>query len=100
MQFSRWEIWNAIVKFEDKPDEAKRRPVLVVGNQEVFILAFKITGTELKKYRIANWAESGLYKQSYIDCDAVLKLKESDFHEKLGKLHPDDILNFQKCLRE
>ena len=99
MAYNRWEIWNAIVKYEDNPDESKRRPVVILGQQELSVIALKITGTERPEYKIINWSESGLYKQSYIDCSAKLILKANDFHNKLGVLHPDDILKLAEYLK-
>ena len=38
-----WEVWWAEVYFEDHPEEAKRRPVLVLENQTCIVLSLKIT---------------------------------------------------------
>ena len=40
MQYRRWEIWLARVKYEDYPDIVEVRPVLVAAQQEIFIIAF------------------------------------------------------------
>ena len=100
MIYNRWEIWNATVAYEDNPNVSKRRPVVILGYQEVSVIALKITGTERPVYKIANWFESGLYKQSYIICDVKIKLEDRDFQDKLGVLHPDDILKLTEYLKK
>ena len=92
MTYNQWEIWNAIVAYKDNPNESKRRPVLVLGYQELSVIVLKKTGTERREYKIVNWSESGLYKQSYIVCDEKLLLRESELQDKLGVLHPKDII--------
>jgi len=99
MTFNQWEIWNAIVAYADNPDESKRRPVVILGQQEMSVIALKITGTERSVYKILNWSDSGLYKPSYIVCTEKLLLKETDFQDKLGVLHPLDIINLANYLK-
>jgi len=99
MVFINWDIWLADVIFSDAPNESKERPVLVVGRQEVLVLTFKMTGTErISDYKIVNWNESGLDKQTFIVCDRTLLMTENMFIRKLGTLHPDDINAFRKHL--
>ena len=43
MHYNRWEIWWANVKYEDAPETVESRPVLVVAQQEIFVIAFKMT---------------------------------------------------------
>ena len=37
-----WEVWWAIVKFENS-EESKIQPVVVLENQEAFIISLKVT---------------------------------------------------------
>jgi len=97
MQYKRWEIWLANVKFEDNPNVIKIRPVLVITPQDVFVLAHKMTGTErTKDYEVKNWQKSGLEKKTFIRVNIELQLRERDLLRKIGTLHPGDILGFQK----
>jgi len=101
MQYKRWEIWWADVKYEDSPHTVESRPVLVVAHQEMFILAFKMTGTErVNDYQIVNWHGAGLSKETFIRTDMKLKLLERDLTNKIGMLQPSDILGFQKLISQ
>ena len=102
---SPWEIWWAIVKFEDDPTQSKRRPVLVVSDKTAFIISLKITHHEPRaefdgEYRVIRWQESGLTQPSTIRYSKKLKLFESDFVGQIGKLHPTDIQNLRVMLAE
>ena len=97
MQYKRWEIWWADVKYEDAPETVESRPVLVVTQQEIFIIAFKMTGTKrVNDYPITDWQGAGLSKETHIRADMKLKLLDSDLTDKIGSLQPRDIIGFQK----
>ena len=101
MQYKRWEIWWAEVRYEDSPETIESRPVLVVSQQEMFIIAFKMTGTKrVPDYKIKLWQEAGLDKETYIRVNMKLKLYEQDMLSKIGSLQPIDILGFQKCITQ
>lgn len=77
----------------------KRRPVLIVEDEEKSVTVFKITskysGKSLKikqkYYPIKNWQESGLKKASYIDTIKKVNLLKEDIDFKyIGKLTLED----------
>ena len=93
----RYEIWDAHVRFEDS-DETKTRPVLIWG-QAVFIIAYKMTGTDRgddrNEFRIEFWKEAGLDKPTSIRIQKLLQLKDTDLIRKRGELDPRDRLRFE-----
>lgn len=98
-----WEIWFADVKFEDNANLSKRRPVLVLSNNIVYILSLKITSKPPRdnyygEYELVKWKEAGLDKPSTVRISKKLKLFERDFSFKIGRLAPIDILNIMKFL--
>ena len=94
MKINQWELWWAYFAFEDNPSK-KRRPVLVLDPQTVYVLSAKITSHEARnqygEYEIIHWQSAGLMKPSTIRLTQVQKLGYSDFDEKIGDLHPEDI---------
>lgn len=98
-----WEIWWAVVKFEDDPTQSKERPVLVISDRIAFIISLKITHHKPREdydgeYRVIRWKEAGLTQPSTIRYSKKLKLYESDFVRPLGTLHPLDIRNLRIML--
>jgi len=92
-----WEVWWAEVYFEDHPEEAKRRPVLVLENQTCIVLSLKITShpprmdSFMGEYALQKWHYAGLTKPSTVRISKLLRLQRSDFVDKVGELHPIDI---------
>ncbi len=104
-QPAQWEIWFADVRFEDAPNLSKRRPVLVLFNNVVYILSLKITSKAPRnsyygEYVLLKWKEAGLDRQSTVRISKKLKLVERDFVYKIGRLAPIDILNIRKFLND
>lgn len=101
---NKWEIWLAQVKFEDNPSVIKRRPVLIISPSVSCIISLKITGhapraTYEGEYLIKKWREAGLDKESTIRVSKKLRLINTDFVHKIGRLQPIDIIEIQKQLR-
>ena len=99
----RWEIWDAEVYFEDNPTQAKKRPVLVVGKEQYFIIALKITSHDPREeyfgeHIIVKWKEAGLTKESVVRCTKKVKLKKEAFISLRGKLQGGDIIMVQQLL--
>jgi len=91
-----WEVWWADVAFEDQPERTKRRPVLVLDRQTCIVLSLKITSHApregfLGEYALQKWRAAGLSKPSTVRISKVLRLRQNDFAEKIGNLHPIDI---------
>lgn len=99
----KWEIWLANVRFEDKPNESKLRPVLVIDKEDIYILSFKMTSHEPRQndfidYSIKFFQEAGLHKPTVIRLSKKLALLENEFVHKIGRLHPFDINEVNKIL--
>lgn len=92
--------------YEDKPDQVSDRPVLVLENKEMYpVLVTKITKHAPREgytgeYSIKKWKEAGLDYPSTVRLAKRLKLQETDFRRKRGRLHPIDIIEIQKILSE
>lgn len=100
---NRWEIWLATVNYEDNPAISKHRPVLVVAPGKYYILSLKITSHAPREnarleYALQKWKEAGLSKPSTVRISKRLKLNQSDFVHKIGRLHPTDILSIQNMI--
>lgn len=101
----KWEIWLAKVKFEDDLSIVKDRPVLVIDKNTFLFISLKITSHAPRtncdgEYEIIYWQQAGLRKQSTIRVSKHLDLIESDFIHKIGRLHPQDVLNVQTILEK
>lgn len=100
----KWEIWLANVRFEDKPDEYKLRPVLVIDKENIYFLSFKMTSHKPRdnyfgEYSIQFFQEAGLKKPTVIRLSKKLLLLEKEFINKIGRLHPYDINEVMKILK-
>lgn len=101
---NKWDVWLALVKFEDKPD-VKKRPVVVVDQNIAYYISLKITTHEprptyAQEYKIERWKEAQLNHPSTIRASKILELEEKDFVHKIGRLHPVDIMAVQKILEQ
>jgi len=97
---SKWEIWLASVKFEEKPG-LKDHPVLVVSPGVDCIISLFITSHSPKarlagEYPIQNWEKAGLWRKSTIWISNALEMKPDDFIHKIGDLHQADIIRVQE----
>lgn len=103
MQINPWEVWYAAVRFEDTP-EVKLRPVVVTSANEIVVLALKVTTHPPREcwgeYALQQWEAAGLKKQSTVRIGKRLRLEHKDMRDKVGRLHPLDIINIQRFLAE
>lgn len=97
-----WEIWWAYVAFEDDVDCGKERPVLVLENGDVYVIALMITSHEERnmygEYDVTKWHSAGLKNPSTIRITRQLMLEESDLIYKMGDLQPFDIAMLRRYL--
>lgn len=105
MTLNEWEVWYAKVKFDDDWTQIKERPVLVISKELYYVLSLKITSHSPRanfpgEYSLVKWQEAGLHKQSTVRTSKKLKLVESDFVHKIGRLHPVDILGIRQLLSD
>ena len=78
----------------------KHRPVLIIGQLETVVLAFNITTqydsksetTRARYFKINDWQQAGLNKQSYVDTNTVRDLPSAIFDGKseIGRLSATD----------
>ncbi|WP_251440314.1 type II toxin-antitoxin system PemK/MazF family toxin [Veillonella intestinalis] len=99
---NEWEVWWALVKFEDS-NQAKTRPVIVLENNQAYILSLKVTSHGPRKnfngeFDLMKWNEAGLERPSTVRLSQPLKLKEKDFKSKIGDLDAFDIYAIQQLL--
>ena len=102
-QTHRGEVWWAIFPYEEDPTQYKHRPVVVIDQDIVGILSVKVTSQSVRdKYdvEIVNWQYAKLNKSSVVRVSKLITILESDFDRKIGKLHPDDLLNVETTLME
>ena len=89
-----WDLWWAEVEYEHH-DGSKRRPVLVISADEVYVLSYKITSHEARnqwgEYEIVQWQSAGLPKPSTVRMTQVYKLPRTALKKKIGRLKPIDI---------
>lgn len=97
-----WELWYALVKYEDE-DYYQDRPVLVVDTSDgVYILVLKVTSTEQRnewgEYDITKWKSAGLDNPSTVRCSHSINLMPKDFRRKIGDLQLEDITRIMDLL--
>ena len=96
-EIKEWDIWLAEVLFEDKPDESKIRPVLILGNEDAICIdVAKITSKNKKKrifdILIEDYCECGLDKLSTLKLDKKIKLNKGKLHKRIGRLTRKNII--------
>lgn len=99
------QIWYAEFRFEDQPDLSKRRPVLIVKNDDLKLIcvALKITSKERygrTGYKIKYWENSGLTKQSWVDLSQRQTFRHEELIHYLGELDQRDQMNIWYQLAE
>jgi hypothetical protein len=95
------DIFDIFIAYISWGNKGKNRPVLVLEKQDAIVSVFGITtqyeskspSVRAKYYKIVNWQQAGLSKQSYIDTNTVLDLPTSALDNKspIGELTKNDI---------
>ena len=103
MQFARWEVWWAYVEFEDRPEEGKIRPVLIINDKETYVFVLKMTSREQREsdpldYAIKRWEHAKLDKPTTVRVGCLYQLQYRSFVERIGRLHVSDIYEIQKLI--
>ncbi|MCI1975081.1 MAG: MazF family toxin-antitoxin system [Limosilactobacillus sp.] len=87
------------IAFVSWPGGGKRRPIYIISDENNKVRFYKITSKydnkspKIKKYyfKINQWSDAGLNRQSYIDTITVGKIDKSKFKlEVIGKLTKQD----------
>lgn len=106
--YNPYDILTATIAFSDGTG-AKRRPALVIANNEEVIRTYRITSQYSRKssyirskyFEIKEWEEAGLIKPSWIDTVQLYDLDIELVQVRLiGKLTEYDQQRFEKFLRE
>lgn len=89
------------MKFEES-NEVKRRPVLIINPQKVFVMALKMTSTDrgdnVTEYQVREWQKARLSNPTSVRLRQYLKLKDAEITKYIGQLSPMDILLIQQRL--
>ena len=97
----QYEIWDAIVRYEDDDGGAKQRPVLIWGEFD-YVAAYKMTGTDRgdtgSEFKVEFWREAGLDKPTTIRIHKLLKLTKTDLVSYRGMLDRRDRIRFEMRL--
>jgi len=101
----RWEIYWADAPFEDDPAQSKLRPVVILNDKIVYVLASKITSHEAREnaaydHVVIHWEEAGLKKPSVVRVDKLLQLKPEQIKDRIGQLSLVDIAAIQKLMND
>ncbi len=104
-KMERWDIWEAIVPYEEGPGE-KGRPVVILSEEEAIVFSLKMTSHAPRydklegEYELMKWQEAGLTKPTVVQCSKLLKLDNNAFTgKKYGRLTATDIIGLQAMLR-
>ena len=100
---NKFEIWDAKVEFEDEPGKSKTRPVLIDSDGDMYILAYKITGTPPRpnftgEYSIKFWKEAGLKKPSTVRLNRIVNIPKENLIRYRGHLQLIDVRQVIKIL--
>ena len=103
--YNRWDIWEADVPFEESQG-SKKRPVLILSEQEALVLSLKMTSHEARynklegEYELLKWKEAGLIKPTVVQCSKLLKLEKGAITDKqYGRLTATDIIGLAAMLK-
>ena len=102
------DIFDVYITYVSWGDSGKNRPVLVIELKETIVSVFSITTQYENKnemissnyFKINDWSQAGLFKQSYIDTNMIRDIPISAFDNKaeIGRLSENDVLMFIEFL--
>ncbi|MCL1866344.1 MAG: type II toxin-antitoxin system PemK/MazF family toxin [Oscillospiraceae bacterium] len=100
-----FDIYIAYIEYENS---GKARPVLILESNNNTVSVFSVTTQykskskqiRLKYFKINDWRQAGLVKQSYVDTNVVRDISKSAFGGKseIGKLTDSDARRFVEFL--
>ncbi len=102
---SEGDIIDAFVYFEDNPSIGKKRPVLVISPEEMFVLSLKMTSHPPRQvyqgeYPVMRWKEAGLSKPTTVRASKVLRIRYDDIICVRGRLDEADMIHIRALLRQ
>lgn len=91
------DVLTVYLRYIDDSQKGKRRPVLLIESEGMWMEIFKITSKYQEKsprirrfyYEIQDWKAAGLKKPSWIDVSESRKIKEKS--KRIGQLSLTDI---------
>lgn len=106
-----YEVWRLRFFFEDKPDVAKERPVVVLDRNEetgqVLVAGAKVTSHAPRpefpgEVSLKNWQQAGLVKPSVVRCSKIAQFSLSAFEgrQRYGRLSADDRVSVYLALKD
>lgn len=94
-------IFDIYVAYVSWGNDGKKRPVLILEHQSNIVTVFNITTRYEDKseairsnyFKINDWAQAGLNKQSYVDTNITVNIPLSsvDIQNPIGKLTDTDV---------
>ena len=94
-------VFDIYIAYVSWDGGGKNRPVLILGQEETVVLVFSITTQYENKnetiraqyFKINDWQQAGLDKQSYVDTNTVRELPIMAFDGKseIGRLTESDV---------
>jgi hypothetical protein len=101
MKCSPWQVWRAIVKFEEN-DEVKSRPVLILDTKQMIAFSLKMSSHAPRPgdYELIDWKKAGLKTPTAVRFHQKLELSESDLQWQYGSVSLLDKLYIQKILSD
>ena len=104
------DIYDIFITYISWGDSGKWRPVLILEHQETVVHVFNITTqydnksetVRHKYFKIKDWQQAGLSKQSYIDTNIIRDVPVSALEgsPRIGKLSKRDVQDFIVFLSE
>lgn len=98
MTRQKWSVWSAEVRYSDDPTKSKIRPVVIIDETTVALCLRVTSSSGHRRYELKQWSAANLDHQSYVDCSALVRLDESDFHGYIGDLDVVDVIGITRLL--
>jgi mRNA-degrading endonuclease toxin of MazEF toxin-antitoxin module len=100
---NRWDIYWADVPFEEDSTQIKSRPVIIAKDNSIYALVIRITSQEARTsdpydYPLHEWQYANLERPSVVRIRKIAQLKPDAIHDYIGRIHPADALEIQKCM--
>lgn len=99
-----WDVWLAYVRFADHPETGKVRPVVILENNIVAVIAAKVTTAgddgSFSFCELKDWAVEGLRKPSRVQVAPLLEIQMQEILREapLGRLTDVDKIALQNAL--
>lgn len=102
-----FDVFIASVRFEDKPEVAKPRPVIIVSvmPDEYLVVAIKVTSHAPREWCpgevvLVDWEAEGLAKPSVARCSKIVMLSAGDLKCRIGTLSARDRAAVSRAVQE